>query len=186
MAAHGWVGVRVDDVAARTGQTANTARAALCAKSLISASAERVKFQEPLEPTYVDVNPATLVVGGGIAGLQAAVELADAGYPVYLVERQPSMAARGDAFLPLVQQLADAVAQGLATGAPALAYVDLLSAREQFPPALAAAFEQAGYALRQFSSTEQLAEASRLTRPVTSACAPASFQASKRGAASKA
>lgn len=67
------------------------AAATLKAKSLISASAERVKFQEPLEPSYVDVNPATLVVGGGIAGLQAAVELADAGYPVYLVERQPSV-----------------------------------------------------------------------------------------------
>ncbi len=61
------------------------------AKALVAASAERVKYQEPLEPTYVDVNPATLVVGGGIAGLQAAVELADAGYPVYLVERQPSI-----------------------------------------------------------------------------------------------
>ncbi len=61
------------------------------AKSLVSAAAERVKFQEPLEPTYVDVNPTTLVVGGGIAGLQATLELADAGYPVHLVERQPSI-----------------------------------------------------------------------------------------------
>lgn len=61
------------------------------AKSLVSAAASRVRFQQPLEPTTVDVNPATLVVGGGIAGLQAAVELADAGYPVYLVERQPSI-----------------------------------------------------------------------------------------------
>ena len=61
------------------------------AKSLVSAAAERVKYQEPLEPTYVDVNPATLVVGGGIAGLQATLELADAGYPVYLLERQPSI-----------------------------------------------------------------------------------------------
>jgi heterodisulfide reductase subunit A len=61
------------------------------AKSLVAAATERVKYQEPLEPTYVDVNPATLVVGGGIAGLQAAVELADAGYRVYLVERQPSI-----------------------------------------------------------------------------------------------
>ena len=40
---------------------------------------------------YVKVNPATLVVGGGIAGLQATLELADAGYPVYLVEREPSI-----------------------------------------------------------------------------------------------
>jgi heterodisulfide reductase subunit A len=61
------------------------------AKALVSASTRRVRYQEPLEPTYVDVNPATLVVGGGIAGMQAALELADAGYPVYLVERQPSI-----------------------------------------------------------------------------------------------
>lgn len=61
------------------------------AKSLVSAAAERVKHQEPLEPTYVDVNPNTLVVGGGIAGLQATLELADAGYPVHLVEREPSI-----------------------------------------------------------------------------------------------
>ena len=40
---------------------------------------------------HVKVNPATLVVGGGIAGLQATLELADAGYPVYLVEREPSI-----------------------------------------------------------------------------------------------
>jgi heterodisulfide reductase subunit A2 len=61
------------------------------AKALIAGSAERVKFQQPLEPSYVDVHPATLVVGGGIAGLQAALELADAGHPVYLVERDPSI-----------------------------------------------------------------------------------------------
>jgi heterodisulfide reductase subunit A len=61
------------------------------AKALVAAAARRVKYQEPLEPTYVDVNPATLVVGGGIAGLQATLELADAGYHVYLVERQPSI-----------------------------------------------------------------------------------------------
>jgi heterodisulfide reductase subunit A2 len=67
------------------------AAATLKAKSLVSAAAERVKFQEPLEPTFVDVNPATLVVGGGIAGLQATLELADAGYKVFLVERQPSI-----------------------------------------------------------------------------------------------
>jgi len=60
-------------------------------KSLVSAAAERVKHQQPLEPFYVKVNPATLVVGGGIAGLQATLELADAGYPVYLVEREPSI-----------------------------------------------------------------------------------------------
>ena len=61
------------------------------AKALVSAAAERVKHQQPLEPMTVKVNPATLVVGGGIAGLQATLELADAGYQVYLVEREPSI-----------------------------------------------------------------------------------------------
>ena len=60
-------------------------------KALVAAAVGRVKYQQPLERMYVKVNPATLVVGGGIAGLQATLELADAGYPVYLVEREPSI-----------------------------------------------------------------------------------------------
>jgi heterodisulfide reductase subunit A len=60
-------------------------------KALVAAAAQRVKYQEPLEKMSVNVNKATLVVGGGIAGLQAVLELADAGYPVYLVEREPSI-----------------------------------------------------------------------------------------------
>lgn len=61
------------------------------AKAMVAAAAERVKHQRPLEPMQVDVNPATLVIGGGIAGIQATLELADAGYPVYLLEREPSI-----------------------------------------------------------------------------------------------
>ena len=61
------------------------------AKRLVAAAAERAKHHGPLEPMQVPVTPATLVVGGGIAGLQATLELADAGYPVYLVEREPSI-----------------------------------------------------------------------------------------------
>jgi len=61
------------------------------AKSLVFAAAQRVKHQQPLEPMHVKVNPATLVLGGGIAGLQAALELADGGHRVYLVEREPSI-----------------------------------------------------------------------------------------------
>ncbi|MGD1995124.1 MAG: FAD-dependent oxidoreductase, partial [Anaerolineae bacterium] len=38
--------------------------------------------------------PAALVIGAGIAGIQAALDLADAGYPVYLVEREPSVGGR--------------------------------------------------------------------------------------------
>src|SRR5512140_944960 len=60
-------------------------------KALVAGAVERVKRHRPLEPTPVAVNRSTLVVGGGIAGIQAALELADAGYPVYLVEREPSI-----------------------------------------------------------------------------------------------
>ncbi|MGB9690145.1 CoB--CoM heterodisulfide reductase iron-sulfur subunit A family protein [Thermogutta sp.] len=67
------------------------AKATEKAKALVAAAVERVKRQQPLEPFFVRVNPATLVIGGGIAGLQATLELADAGYPVYLVERSPSI-----------------------------------------------------------------------------------------------
>jgi heterodisulfide reductase subunit A len=61
------------------------------AKAMIAAAVNRVQFQEELKPTAVPVNPNTLVVGAGIAGIQAALELADAGHMVYLVEREPSI-----------------------------------------------------------------------------------------------
>ena len=61
------------------------------AKRLISSSVYRVGYQEPLEPRQEPVTQAALVVGGGIAGIQAALTMADAGYPVYLVEREPSI-----------------------------------------------------------------------------------------------
>jgi heterodisulfide reductase subunit A len=60
-------------------------------KAVISGGVERILHNEPLEPLHVPINPATLVVGGGIAGIQAALEIADGGFPVYLVEREPSI-----------------------------------------------------------------------------------------------
>jgi heterodisulfide reductase subunit A2 len=60
-------------------------------KAVISGGVERVIHHEPLEPLHVPIHPATLVVGGGIAGIQAALEIADAGYHVYMVEREPSI-----------------------------------------------------------------------------------------------
>ena len=61
------------------------------AKDLIRAAVERVRLHEPLQPRQESVTRAAMVVGGGIAGIQAALDIADAGYPVYLVERQPSI-----------------------------------------------------------------------------------------------
>ena len=60
-------------------------------KAVISGGVERVRMNEPLEPLQVPIHPATLIVGAGIAGIQAALEIADAGHPVYLVEREPSI-----------------------------------------------------------------------------------------------
>ncbi len=60
-------------------------------KALVSGGVERVALHEALEPLTVPIHPATLVVGGGIAGIQAALEIADSGYHVYLVERDPSI-----------------------------------------------------------------------------------------------
>ncbi len=61
------------------------------AKALVSAAIRRVSLHQPLETRRAEVRQAALVVGGGIAGIEAALRLADAGKQVYLVERQPSI-----------------------------------------------------------------------------------------------
>lgn len=61
------------------------------AKALISAAVRRACYQESLEAKEVPVNPNVLVVGGGIAGIQAALEIANSENRVYLVEREPSI-----------------------------------------------------------------------------------------------
>jgi len=61
------------------------------AKALVSAAVSRVYYHQPLEAREVAINPNTLVVGGGIAGIQAALKIADSGNKVYLVERNPSV-----------------------------------------------------------------------------------------------
>jgi heterodisulfide reductase subunit A len=61
------------------------------AKAIINAAVRKVYYHEPLETREVPVNPNVLVVGGGIAGIQAALEVADSEHKVYLVEREPSI-----------------------------------------------------------------------------------------------
>ncbi len=58
------------------------------AKALAFAAVRRVTYHEPLERRSVEMNASTLVIGGGIAGISASLDLADAGTQVYLVERQ--------------------------------------------------------------------------------------------------
>jgi len=71
--------------------TEDRAAATEKANALVSAAVRRVFYHEPLETKKVPVNPNTLVVGGGVAGIQAALEIADSGHKVYLVEREPSI-----------------------------------------------------------------------------------------------
>jgi len=81
------VSIREQDSWVHTDKIAATEKA----KAIISGGVARVIHHEALEPLHVPIHPATLVVGGGIAGIQAALEIADAGFPVYLVEREPSI-----------------------------------------------------------------------------------------------
>jgi heterodisulfide reductase subunit A len=57
------------------------------ARDLIAAAIARVQWHESLERRTVDVNPATLIIGGGISGISAALEIANADKQVYLVEK---------------------------------------------------------------------------------------------------
>jgi heterodisulfide reductase subunit A len=58
---------------------------------LVRSAVSRVALLEALEKQEVPVNPSALVLGGGIAGIQAALDIADAGYQVFLVEKEPSI-----------------------------------------------------------------------------------------------
>ncbi|MGD0878137.1 MAG: CoB--CoM heterodisulfide reductase iron-sulfur subunit A family protein [Anaerolineales bacterium] len=81
------VSIREQDSWVHTDKIAATEKA----KAIISGGVARVIHHVPLEPLHVPIHPATLIVGGGIAGIQAALEIAEAGFPVYLVEREPSI-----------------------------------------------------------------------------------------------
>lgn len=64
------------------------------AKALVNAATRRVALHEPLEISKSKINKNTMIVGGGIAGIQAALEIANAGYHVYLVEKEPTIGGR--------------------------------------------------------------------------------------------
>jgi len=73
--------VHMDDKAAATAKAKDLVRSAV-------SRAARLRAQD--ERTF-PVSDAALVIGGGVAGIQAALELADGGHQVYLVERGPSI-----------------------------------------------------------------------------------------------
>lgn len=61
------------------------------AESIVACAVYGVPFPLAARPGTTATVPGTLIIGGGVAGIQAALEIADAGKPVYLVERQPTI-----------------------------------------------------------------------------------------------
>lgn len=61
------------------------------AKDLVKMAVAKVKTHEPLHLTPVPVVPRALIVGGGIAGLSAALSMAEQGYESYLIEKEPQL-----------------------------------------------------------------------------------------------
>ncbi|HKZ94722.1 MAG TPA: CoB--CoM heterodisulfide reductase iron-sulfur subunit A family protein [Candidatus Bathyarchaeia archaeon] len=89
------------------------------AKDLIRMSVARAALLEPLQKRIVEVTVRALVVGAGIAGLRSALDLAERGFEVYLVEKEPVLGGRmtqlnkvyptGDYALDLLKPLIGAV-----------------------------------------------------------------------------
>jgi heterodisulfide reductase subunit A len=61
---------------------------------LVAGAVERVHLHQALYSRKSPIEPSVLVVGGGIAGIQSALDIADAGYKVYLVEREPTIGGK--------------------------------------------------------------------------------------------
>jgi heterodisulfide reductase subunit A len=73
------------------------------AKDLVKMAVAKAALLQPAEEIEVPIIRKAMVIGGGVAGIQAALDLADTGYKVYLVEREPSiggMMARIDKTFP--------------------------------------------------------------------------------------
>jgi heterodisulfide reductase subunit A len=64
------------------------------AKRLVRSAVMRVAHHASLEPRQEPVKQSAMIVGGGIAGIQAALNIAEAGYKVYLVEKEPTIGGK--------------------------------------------------------------------------------------------
>ena len=69
---------------------------------LVRLMVEKVKRNMALEPIRVNVTKRALVIGGGVAGIQAALDIADGGHEVILVEKDPSVGGHMAQLLSLI------------------------------------------------------------------------------------
>lgn len=84
------------------------------AKALVRSAVRRVELHEELESVSVDMCPNVLIIGGGIAGMTAALEIADAGNMVHLVEKEDHLGgnlARVDLTAPYLYSARDLVTE---------------------------------------------------------------------------
>jgi heterodisulfide reductase subunit A len=73
------------------------------AMDIVKMAVARARLLKPQKESEIPVTDAVLVIGGGVAGIQASLDLADSGHQVYLVEKEPSiggMMARLDKTFP--------------------------------------------------------------------------------------
>ncbi|MBP5783966.1 MAG: CoB--CoM heterodisulfide reductase iron-sulfur subunit A family protein [Methanobrevibacter sp.] len=70
------------------------AEATAKAKDLTRMAVAKARLLEPLEASKVAVDKKCLVIGGGVAGIQSALDLADMGFKTYMVERNPTIGGR--------------------------------------------------------------------------------------------
>ena len=68
--------------------TTDPAAATQKAKDIVRVAVARAKWLYPQDEEHIPVTDAALVIGGGVAGIQAALDIADAGHKVYLVEKK--------------------------------------------------------------------------------------------------
>lgn len=71
--------------------TNDTEKATEKAKDLVRAAARRVIYQEAIISEEIGIERSALVIGGGVAGIEAALSVAKAGYKTYLVEKKPTI-----------------------------------------------------------------------------------------------
>ncbi|GLI11748.1 disulfide reductase [Methanobrevibacter arboriphilus] len=64
------------------------------AKDLTRMAVAKARLLEPLEASVVSVDNKAMVIGGGVAGIQSALDLADMGFQTYMVEKQPTIGGR--------------------------------------------------------------------------------------------
>ena len=99
------------------------------AMALVAAGVARVLYRDPLETKFAPVNPNTLIIGAGIAGIQTALEIAGSERHVYLLEREPSIGGRmaqlGKTF-PYLEPAMDILAPRLEQVASS-EYIDLMT-----------------------------------------------------------